>query len=67
LPFSSVRIFQVIEWYQPGRSKIPVMATDDYYYCATRDGESPPKGWPWQKQGEAYRYQIHRASVQEVQ
>ena len=52
-----------IHWYQPGRAKIPVMATDDAYYCATRGGEAPPKGWQWQKSGDAYHYVIHKAGT----
>jgi len=50
-----------IEWYQPGRTKIPTFATEDWYYCATRQGEKPPEGWPWEAHGAAYEYQIHRA------
>jgi hypothetical protein len=52
-----------IEWYQPGRTKIPVFATEDWYYCATREGERPPEGWRWHAHGTSYHYQIHRASA----
>jgi hypothetical protein len=52
-----------IEWYQPGHTKIPVFATEDWYYCATREGERPPEGWQWYLYGKAYTYQIHRAAT----
>jgi hypothetical protein len=50
-----------IHWYQPGRTKVHVLASADCYYCATRHGENPPDGWTWEQIGTSYNYRIHQS------
>jgi hypothetical protein len=47
--------------YQPSRYKIAVYAMFDGYVCCPRMGASPPAGFQWVADGEAYGRTIYYA------
>lgn len=48
--------------YQAGKQKYPVYTIGNEYMCCPPAGATPPKGWKWKPDGEAYDRTIYSAT-----